>query len=94
MPRYFFHYRTDDGIVRDIDGSEHPDLDAAERKAAELGRAILDRALSEGDDAQEPRSIEITDTAGEELLYVVFWAGPPPRNRSGPLTTLEPATLH
>ena len=94
MPRYFFHYRTDDGIVRDTDGSDHPDLDAAERKAAELGRAILDRALSDGDDAQEPRSIEITDAAGEELLYVVFWAGPPPRNRSGPLTTLEPATLH
>ena len=23
-----------------------------------------------------PRSIEITDAAGEELLYLVFWAGP------------------
>ena len=31
---------------------------------------------SKGDDTRVPRSIEITDAAGEELLYVVFWAGP------------------
>ena len=48
MPRYFFHYRTDDELIRDTDGSELPDLDAAEHNAAALGKAIVDRAASTG----------------------------------------------
>ena len=76
MPRYFFHYRTDDELIRDQDGRDLPNLDAAEHSAAELGRAIVEHAASKGDDTRVPRSIEITDAAGEELLYVVFWAGP------------------
>ena len=92
MPRYFFHYRTDDELIRDTDGSDLPDLDAAEHNAAELARAIVDRAASTGDDTRTPRSIEITDASGEELLYVVFWAGP--KLGDGPITPVEPATVH
>ena len=92
MPRYFFHYRTDDELIRDTDGSELPDLDAAEHNAAELGKAIVDRAASTGGDLRAPRSIEITDDRGEELLYVVFWAGP--KVGDGPVTPVEPATVH
>lgn len=92
MPRYYFHYRTDDELIRDTDGSELPDLDAAEHNAAELGKAIVDRAASTGGDLRAPRSIEITDDRGEELLYVVFWAGP--KVGDGPVTPVEPATVH
>ena len=92
MPRYFFHYRTDDELIRDTDGSELPDLDAAEHNAAALGKAIVDRAASTGGDMRAPRSIEITDATGEELLYVVFWAGP--KVGDGPVTPVEPATVH
>lgn len=92
MPRYYFHYRTDDELIRDTNGSELPDLDAAEHNAAELGKAIVDRAASTGGDMQVPRSIEITDATGEELLYVVFWAGP--KVGDGPATPVEPSTMH
>jgi hypothetical protein len=92
VPRYFFHYRTDDELIRDPDGRELPDLDAAEHSAAELGRAIVDRAASSGGDTRLPRSIEITDDRGEDLLYVVFWAGPKVGSGSG--VPVQPVTMH
>lgn len=76
MPRFYFHYRTDDELIRDVDGSDLPDLEAAEHNAATLAKAIVEHAASTGGDTRLPRSIEITDAAGEELLYLVFWAGP------------------
>jgi hypothetical protein len=94
VPKYYFHYRTDAGVVRDDQGDELEDLDAAERHAAELGQAIIGRALGEGDDPKAPRSIEITDSNGQDLLYVVFWASPEPLEKGGPGTPVEPATLH
>ncbi|ODT72180.1 MAG: hypothetical protein ABS75_05130 [Pelagibacterium sp. SCN 63-23] len=92
MPRYFFHYRTDDELIRDLSGSELADLDAAEHQAAEIGRAIIDRVAEEGGAMDVPRSIEITDAAGRDLLYVVFWAGP--KVGDGPASPIEPARLH
>ena len=75
MPKYYFHYRTDAGVVRDDQGDELEDLDAAERHAAELGQAIIGRALGEGDDPKAPRSIEITDSNGQDLLYALSCLG-------------------
>ena len=92
VPRYFFNYRTDDELVRDQDGRDLPNLDAAEQSAAELGRAIVEEAASTGGDTRLPRSIEITDDAGEDLLYVVFWAGP--KVGGGPGIPVEPVTVH
>lgn len=92
MPRYYFHYRTDQGLIRDDVGSEHPDLAAAEHRAAEIGRAIIDRVAGDGGEMDAPRSIEITDAAGHELLYVVFWAGP--KAGPGPATPVNPARVH
>ncbi|ODT71258.1 MAG: hypothetical protein ABS75_08215 [Pelagibacterium sp. SCN 63-23] len=92
MPRYFFHYRTDDGLIRDEAGSEHGSLEEAEQKAAEMGRAIIDKVAGDGGEMNAPRSIEITDADGLDLLYVVFWAGP--KVGPGPATPVEPARLH
>ncbi len=91
MPRYFFNYRTDDELISDPEGQEFENLDAAEHNAAEIGRAIVDRALSQGEDPRLPRSIEITDAKGHDLLYVVFWAAPG-KARGGQEWT--PSTLH
>ena len=92
MPRYFFHYRTETQLIRDNDGSEHPDLVAAEHNAAEMGKAIMERVAGEGGEMDAARSIEITDASGHELLYVVFWAGP--QIGPGPGTPIEPASLN
>lgn len=76
MPRYYFHYRTDDELIPDTDGQDLPSLEAAEESAATLAKAIVEQAAHNGGDTRIPRSIEITDASGEELLYLVFWAGP------------------
>ncbi len=95
MPRFFFHYRTDDELVRDVDGSDLPDLDAAELNAAALAKAIVEHAASTGGDMRQPRSIEITDASGEELLYLVFWAGPKlGEDDDAADSVVEPATVH
>lgn len=92
MPKYYFHYRTEDALIRDDEGSEHPNIEAAEQTAAEMGRAIIEKVAGEGGEMDAPRSIEITDASGEDLLYVVFWAGPDIGN--GSATPIEPATVH
>ena len=92
MPRYFFHYRTDDELILDPEGQEFDNLEAAEASAAELGKAIVERAASSGGDTRLPRSIEITGEDGTELLYVVFWAGP--KLGGGPGAAVEPQTVH
>lgn len=92
MPRFFFHYRTDDALIRDEQGSEHADLDAAEQNAAAIGKAIMEKLAGEGGETEMPRSIEITDAEGHELLYVVFWVGP--RIGSAPGTPVAPASVH
>lgn len=92
MPRYFFHYRTDEDLIRDEAGSELADLEAAEHRAAELGKAIVDKLAGQGQETQLPRTIEITDAGGEELLYVVFWEGP--KIGDGPGSKVTPGTVH
>ena len=92
MPRYFFHYRTDDELIRDEAGSDLADLEAAEHQAAEIGKAIIDKIAGEGGEMGLPRSIEITDGSGEELLYVVFWAGP--KIGDGAASPVNPGTVH
>lgn len=92
MPRYYFHYRTDDELIVDEQGSDHPNLEAAEHNAAEIGKAIIDKLAGEEGDTRLPRSIEITDAEGHDLLYVVFWAGP--KIGSGPASPIEPGRVH
>lgn len=94
MPKYYFHYRTEAGIIRDDKGDELENLAAAEQRAAEIGQAIIGRALGEGDDPKAPRSIEITGESGEDLLYVVFWASPEPIEPGKVSTIVAPVTLH
>jgi hypothetical protein len=94
LPRFYFHYRTDDELIQDQDGRELPDLEAAEHNAAALAKAIVEQAASTGGDTRIPRSIEITDAAGEELLYLVFWAGPKVGTTDDAPESVSPVTVH
>lgn len=94
MPRFYFHYRTDDELIPDTDGHDLPDLEAAEHNAAALAKAIVEHAASTGGDTRLPRSIEITDASGEELLYLVFWAGPKVGAGGDGEPVEAPATVH
>ena len=94
MPKFYFHYRTDDALLEDHEGSVHPDLDAAHAHAAELGRSLLRVALHKGQDPRAPRSIEITDESGEDQLYVVFWASMMRNDPAKRQETLAAATVH
>ena len=93
MPRFYFHYRTDDELIPDRDGSDLPDLEAAEHNAAALAKAIVEHAASTGGDTRLPRSTEIPDASGEELLYLVFWAGPKVGNEDDDVVD-EGQTVH
>ena len=74
--RYFFHYRDEnDSLCEDRVGSVHPDLDSAELQARELALEYLEEAIDAGGSPAAPRTIEITDEEGREVLYLPFWAG-------------------
>jgi hypothetical protein len=93
VPRYHFHYRTDDGLEVDKIGSEHSTIEEAHAKACDIGKAILEWATGCGEDARLPRSIEITDAEGRDLLYVVFWASLSARDNSDSRDIIWPAAF-
>ena len=48
MGRYFFHIRDGDRIIEDLEGSELPDLTAAEIEATEVARSLVAIAICSG----------------------------------------------
>ena len=94
MPRYHFHYRTDDGLELDRIGSEHSTIEEAHAKASDIGKAIAEWAMARGEDFRVPRSIEITDADGKDLLYVVFWASLSTDCNPDSHDIIFPATFH
>ena len=71
MPRYFFHVRDADQLFEDPDGSELPDLRAAEAEAVAAGCEIAGERLRAGK-APIVRHFEIRDGAGLMLATVRF----------------------
>ena len=68
MPRYFFHIRDDDRLIRDDEGAELPDLAAARKEAALSAQEIL----LEADSSAEPWDhCEIEIWEGSQLVEVV-----------------------
>ena len=94
MPRFFFHYRTDDNFIKDATGVDLPDLEAAHEQAAEFGRVMLAKAVEAGESPQASRCIEIVDERGEEVLYIVFWASASKPGTLDAEELLKPPTLH
>jgi hypothetical protein len=70
MPRYFFHTRIDDELIRDDEGIDLPDLDAA----WELAQTTVLELLAGQGPGQHLLSatLEVTDSAGEIALEFPF----------------------
>ena len=64
MPQYYFHIRDEDGLTRDAEGQDLPDLEAARREAVSAAREILGEKLLHGGSLNH-RTIEIADAAGD-----------------------------
>jgi hypothetical protein len=69
MGRYHFNIKCEDRLVQDLEGSDLPDLAAAQQEALEVAREILANAIRQG---QEPTGnlISVTDENGHELAIV------------------------
>ena len=67
MPLYYFDFRDSTGLLRDEEGFEHPDIDAAEREAMEVAAGIGRDRFPQGD-----RSIivEVRDELGQRVTAV------------------------
>jgi hypothetical protein len=66
MPRFFLHIRDADGLTRDPEGQELPDLETARQEAVSTAREILGEKLLHGG-SLNGRTIEITDESGQVL---------------------------
>lgn len=71
MPRYFFHHVTKAGLVRDLEGTDLPDLEHARIEATLDARSLMSDAIRQGRDISS-RSIQISDERGTALLTVPF----------------------
>jgi hypothetical protein len=71
MPRFFFNISTRTTIIRDEEGTELADLDAARCEAINDARGMMSTAIREGRDISH-RHIDICDAVGTVLLKVAF----------------------
>lgn len=71
MPRFYFHIRDHDRLIRDEDGLELEDEDAALREAKAGALDMLDDALAGGENIAH-QVIEICDCNGRPLGHVLM----------------------
>jgi hypothetical protein len=71
MPRYHFHLYDGQGLVRDEEGREHPNLAAAREAAVKDARSIIGEDTAKGLIDLTCR-IEITDPEGRVLATLPF----------------------
>lgn len=71
MPHYYFHIRSSTGLIRDPEGIELPDLDAALTEAKRAARELL-ADLIKADAVLDGQAFEISDADGEVLARLPF----------------------
>lgn len=69
MPRYFFNLRQDEGLLKDPDGSDLPDLAAAYAEAIAEARDLLAAYVKAGT-VLNGQTFEIVDAWGKILMLV------------------------
>jgi hypothetical protein len=79
MPRYYLHIQQGDQLLRDPDGIECLDLEAARAEAVAGIRDILAEAIKRGADDGLEDVLVITDESGRELITIPFSEALPPR---------------
>ena len=88
MPRFFLNIHNGLGLVRDEEGTDVPDVEAARRKAIEGVRSILSEEIKSGSIDLAGR-IEIADGDGRVVAEILFTDAvrislPPDRADPGP----------
>ena len=73
MPRFYLHIREGDRLLEDPDGSDLPDLAAAQAEALVSAQELLAVKVRAGE-VINGRSFEITDEAGEVQATLPFTA--------------------
>jgi hypothetical protein len=81
MARYYCHIQRGEQLLRDDEGVELPDLDAARTEAIDGIRDILAAGLRRGDGDALDDVLVIADEAGQELMTIPFSEALPPRFR-------------
>ena len=69
MPLFFFHIRSHDGLIRDPDGTDLPDLKAAHDEAERAARELLANLLRDGK-VLDGQVFEISNAAGDVLEHL------------------------
>ena len=72
MPRYFFHFRNQNGLKEDYEGEELADLAAARETAMSSAREIIADDLLGSATAMGGCSFEVCDEAGKLLFAFPF----------------------
>jgi len=60
-------------LIRDLDGSSLPNLNAARGEALESARELMAQSIATNGRIGIERSVEIFDARGSRLLVVPFW---------------------
>ena len=71
MPHYYFHIRSSTGLIRDPEGAELPDLEAALLEAKRSARELL-ADLLKADAVLDGQVFEISDADGLVLARMPF----------------------
>jgi hypothetical protein len=71
MPHYFFHVCNSGGYLRDDEGQDLPNAEAAKVRAMESIRSIVSEEVKEGLADLRGR-LEVTDAGGTTLLTMPF----------------------
>jgi hypothetical protein len=72
MPRYFFHFRTRNGLKEDYEGDDLADLAAAKETAVISAREIIADGLLGEQAVLSGCSFEVCDEAGKLLFVLPF----------------------
>jgi len=66
MPRYFFHLKDEQGWIKDEEGMELPDLDAAKEEARATATALAKVTIREGKPV-DGRTVVVLDEENRQL---------------------------
>jgi hypothetical protein len=74
MGRFYFHLQAGNEIViKDDEGTDLPDISAAQREALSCARELLAEAIRNGE-PEAPEALVIADVEGRALSIVPFAA--------------------
>ena len=65
MPRFYFDFRNGAGLMRDDEGTEHPDVKSAEQEAIEVAAAVARDHFPLG---VTSIIVEVRDEQGQQVM--------------------------